>query len=113
MRARSATRVECEREARRERDESANDRASRSHSTFPLPPLCTPATQAMCSFSFKIMKVTSINTKSSVKQYFQDISQLKNSINRAMELSKCRKASLGNGKPVRRLQLALSLTNSS
>ena len=35
------------------RDESAkrdrwapNDRASRSHSTSPLPPLCTPATQA-------------------------------------------------------------------
>ena len=23
-----------------------NDRASRSHSTSPLPPLCTPATQA-------------------------------------------------------------------
>ena len=25
---------------------SPNDRASRSHSTSPLPPLCTPATQA-------------------------------------------------------------------
>ena len=37
--------VECEREARRERNDP-NDRASRSHSTFPLPPLCTPATQA-------------------------------------------------------------------
>ena len=70
-------------------------------------------TRKLCSFAFKILKVTSINTKSSVKQYFQDISQLKNSIYRAMELSKCRKASLGNGKPVRRLQLALSLTNSS
>ena len=73
MRARSATRVECEREARRERDESAivgraqrsrlneaqrsalssrfalafnSRRASRSHSTSPLPPLCTPGTQA-------------------------------------------------------------------
>ena len=34
--------VECEREAR-----SLGDRASRSHSTSPLPPLCTPATQAI------------------------------------------------------------------
>ena len=48
----------------------------------------------MCSFAFKILKVIWINTKSSVKQYFQDISALKNSIYRAMELSKCRKASL-------------------
>ena len=55
--------VECERKARREhearnvtraRRESSivwdlrdpNDRASRSDSTFPLPPLCKPATQA-------------------------------------------------------------------
>ena len=37
--------VECERKARR----APNDRASRSHSTTPLPPLCTPATQAMPS----------------------------------------------------------------
>ena len=36
--------VECEREARRER--APNDRASHSHSTSPLPPLCTPAMQA-------------------------------------------------------------------
>ena len=36
--------VECEREARSLG--ARNDRASRSHSTSPLPPLCTPATQA-------------------------------------------------------------------
>ena len=35
--------VECEREAR---SLEQHDRASRSHSTSPLPPLCTPATQA-------------------------------------------------------------------
>ena len=41
--------VECEREARSlgaRREQAPNDRASRSHSTSPLPPLCTPATQA-------------------------------------------------------------------
>ena len=41
--------VECEREARSlgaGRERAPNDRASRSHSTSPLPPLCTPATQA-------------------------------------------------------------------
>ena len=41
--------VECEREARSlgaRRERAPNDRASRSHSTFPLSPLCTPATQA-------------------------------------------------------------------
>ena len=36
--------VECEREARS--GVTPNDRASGSHSTSPLPPLCTPATQA-------------------------------------------------------------------
>ena len=32
-----------------------NDRASRSHSTSPLPPLCTPATQANTALQFRIM----------------------------------------------------------
>ena len=41
--------VECERKARRlgsRRERDPNDQASRSHSTSPLPPLCTPVTQA-------------------------------------------------------------------
>ena len=38
--------VECERVARSLGAWAPNDRASRSHSTSPLPPLCTPATQA-------------------------------------------------------------------
>ena len=41
--------VECEREARSLGSlRDPNDRASRSHSTSPLPPLCTPATQVRC-----------------------------------------------------------------
>ena len=55
--------VECEREARREREarslgarreRAPIDRASRSHSTSPLPPLCTPATQATSSYAYKV-----------------------------------------------------------
>ena len=34
-----------------------NDRASRSHSTSPLPPLCTPATQATCGRIFRHQEV--------------------------------------------------------
>ena len=47
----------------------------------------------LCSFALKILKVIWINAKLSVEQYFKDISALKNCIYRAMELSKCRKAS--------------------
>ena len=46
----------------------------------------------LCSFAFKILKVISINRKPSVKQYFKDISTIKNSIYWAVELPKCRKA---------------------
>ena len=57
--------VECEREARSlgaRRERAPNDRASRSHSTSPLPPLCTPATQA--SVTVENFKPIILDTKS-------------------------------------------------
>ena len=74
--------------------EAKNVRISCVYETHTIRPLFTSFhdLRKLCSFAFKILKVISINRKSSVKQYFKDISTIKNSIYWAVELPKCRKA---------------------
>ena len=74
--------------------EAKNVRISCVYETHTIRPLFTSFhdLRKLCSFAFKILKVISINRKSSVKQYFKDISTIKNSIYWAVELPECRKA---------------------
>ena len=74
--------------------EAKNVRISCVYETHTIRPLFTSFhnLRKLCSFAFKILKVISINRKSSVKQYFKDILTIKNSIYWAVELPKCRKA---------------------
>ena len=60
--------VECEREARSLRN--PNDRASRSHSTSPLPPLCTPATQATRALTLLVIRDSQVLAKFGVVTIF-------------------------------------------